>query len=301
VSQAVPLTHTSKLSQAIQKDTAETRTHVITIRDGNQQDQDHTKHRRSLDWISDTDYPSQQSDILERRQAGTGKLFLAAKEVTNWLSEANGTLFCSGIPGAGKTMIAAITIDRLLQLARNSSHGVAYIYCNYKSQQQQDTYSILAALLKQLVQDQPPIMELIENLQQKHANDGTKPLLEEIILALRDVMTHYRTTYIVIDALDECRTDDGTQRRLLTTLQDLQGRGDLRIMVTSRHLLETVDQLKGATTLEVRASPQDVKQFVAGQMDRLPKFVQRNPALQEIIQDKIVEVVDGMYVTFAVL
>lgn len=290
------LTYTSKLSQAIQKDTTELRANVLTIRDSNQRDQDQMKHRWFLEWISATDYPSQQSDILKRRQAGTGKWFLDAKEVADWLSKAKGTLFCPGIPGAGKTMIAAITIDHLLQLAQNSSHGVAYIYCNYKTQQQQDASGMLAALLKQLVQGQPPIMELVENLQQKHANHGTKPSLDEVLTVLRGIITHYQTTYIVIDALDECRTDDGTQRQLLATLQDLQGRGDVRIMVTSRPLPEIVDQFEGATTLEVRARPQDVKRFVAGQVGRLPRFVQRNSTLQELIQQKIVEAVDGMYV-----
>jgi hypothetical protein len=295
------LTHTSELSRNIQKDTAEVRSHVLAIRDSNQQDQDQTKQRQFLDWISATDYPSQHSDILKRKQVGTGQWFIDATEFADWLSKVKGTLFCPGIPGAGKTMIATIAIEHLLQSAQNNLCGVAYIYCNYKSREQQDTSSMLAALLKQLVQGRPPVMDLIENLQQKHGNNGTNPSLDEVCTALGDIIAHYRTTYIVIDALDECRTDDGTQRQLLSTLRNLQRGGDVRIMATSRPLPEIVDQFEGATTLEVRASPQDVKRFVAGQMDRLPRFVQRNSALQELIQDKIVEAADGMYVSCSAL
>jgi hypothetical protein len=71
--------------------------------------------------------------------------------VARWLSEARGTLFCPGIPGASKTIVVAIAIDYLLKSMQNSSHGIAYVYCNYKAREEQDAASILAAVLKQLV------------------------------------------------------------------------------------------------------------------------------------------------------
>jgi Cdc6-like AAA superfamily ATPase len=103
-----------------------------------------------LAWISSSNYPAQQSDIIQRRQEGTGQWFLDAPEVARWLKEAKTTLFCPGIPGAGKTMVAAIAVDQLLDSAQNGAYGVAYVYCNYKSQADQDIVSILAAILKQL-------------------------------------------------------------------------------------------------------------------------------------------------------
>jgi hypothetical protein len=116
-----------------------------------------------MEWISTTDYPAQQSDIIKQRQEGTGQWFLDAPEVAKWLSEPKGTLFCPGIPGAGKTMVAAIAIDYLLKLVHNSLHGVAYVYCNYKAQEEQDASRMLAAILKQLVQARPSIIGLWNN------------------------------------------------------------------------------------------------------------------------------------------
>jgi hypothetical protein len=140
----------SKLSHAIKVDTHAIKvdTHAIkvdthAIKDDTHaiqsgvdriwQDQDYARYGRFLEWISPTDYPAQQSDIIKRRQEGTGQWFLDAPEVRRWLSEAKGTLFCPGIPGAGKTMVAAIAIDYLLKLVQNSSNGVAYVFCNYKA------------------------------------------------------------------------------------------------------------------------------------------------------------------------
>ena len=273
--------------------------HVPVIQSGVdeiRQDQDATKHRRILEWISPTDYPAQQSDIIKRRQEGTGQWFLDAPQVATWLSEPRAILFCPGIPGAGKTMVAAIAIDSLLKSVQSSSHGVAYVYCNYKAQEEQDTSRMLAAILKQLVQARPSLVEPVERLHEKHAGRGTRPSPDEVFSALRDVLAHYSTIHIVIDALDECRDSDGTWRQFLAKLRDLQAGRDVRLMATSRLIPEIVDWFNEGLKLEVQASEEDVKRFVAGQICRLPRCIQRDPALQEVAQKKIVEAVDGMYV-----
>ncbi|KAF1936583.1 hypothetical protein EJ02DRAFT_413782, partial [Clathrospora elynae] len=273
-----------KLSQAIINDTSIVRKNL-----------DDTELRRLVDWISPTDYPAQQSDIIKRRQEGTGQWFLEAPQVARWLSEAKGTLFCPGIPGAGKTMVAAIAIDHLLNSAQSSSHGVAYVYCNYKAQAEQDASSMLAAILKQLVQGRPSAVEPVERLHKQHANRGTKPSPNEIYSALREVLAHYSTVHIVIDSLDECQNSDGTRVQFLTKIRDLQAGQDVCIMATSRFIPEIEDAFREALTLEVRANREDVKSFVAGQIYRLPGCIKRNPALQDIVQENIVEAVDGMF------
>ncbi|RYP07260.1 hypothetical protein DL765_009212 [Monosporascus sp. GIB2] len=286
-----------KLSQAIRDDANFVRTHVPAIQSGVdkiRQDQDYAKHRRLVEWISPTDYPAQQSDIIKHRQEGTCQWFLDSPEFAGWLGGSKRTLFCPGIPGAGKTMVAAIAIDHLLKTVRNSSVGVAYVYCNYKAQEEQDTTSLLAAILKQLVQARPSTVEPVERLYEQHADRGTMPSLNEVFGALRDVLPHYPTVYIVTDALDECRDSDA-RRQFLAKLRELQAVQDIRLMATSRSIPEIMDEFREALSLEVQASNEDVKRFVAGQTYRLPKCIQRDPALQYMMQDKIVEVVGGMF------
>jgi Cdc6-like AAA superfamily ATPase len=211
-----------------------------------------------------------------------------------WLRQPKATLFCPGIPGAGKTIIAAIVIEHLKTL-QSSSVGVAYVYCNYKAQQEQDSTSLLAAILKQLVQAQPSLVELVEQLLQQHVNRGTKPSSDEMFEALRSVLAIYSTVHVVIDALDECRDHDGTRRQFLSNLRTLQAETDLSLMTTSRFIPDIVDEFSRAIMIEVRASDEDVKQFVAGQIYRLPNCIRRESALQELVQNKIVEAAEGMY------
>jgi hypothetical protein len=112
------------------------------------------------------------------------------------------------------------------------------------------------------------------------------------------VLAHYPTVYIVIDALDECRDSNGARRQFLAKLRDLQAGRDIRIIATSRFIPEIMDAFRDALSLEVKASKEDVRRFVAGQICRLPKCIQTDLALQDMVQDKIVEAVDGMYVSF---
>ncbi|EUC26785.1 hypothetical protein COCCADRAFT_61188, partial [Bipolaris zeicola 26-R-13] len=259
------------------------------------QDQADEKRRKIVEWISPTNYPAQQSDIIARRQEGTGKWFLGAPEFARWLGEPKGTLFCPGIPGAGKTMVAAIAIDHLLHSTQSSSIGVAYVYCNYKDREEQDTSRMLAAIAKQLVQRQPPAAEPVERLHKKHHDLGTKPTIEEIFSALQKVIAKYSTVYLVIDALDECRDIDGTRSQLLTKLRGLQKGQDVRIMATARFIPEIEAEFQAAMKLEIRASDDDVRCYVTSQMHRLPSCIRRKPALQVMVQDELVKAVDGMF------
>lgn len=252
------------------------------------------KHSMLMTWISRMDFSTQQSDFIGRKQEGTGQWFLDAPEFSRWLDQPVKTLFCPGIPGAGKTMIAAIAIDHLLRMAQSDTIGLAYVYCSYKTQADQNVGGLLAAILKQLAQTHPSLAEPVELLYNQHERKKTNPSISEIHNALQAVVSKFLTVYIVVDAVDECRNDDGTRQQLMNKLQTLQKTNDLRLMVTSRYIPDIIDDFRDAMTLEVRARDDDVRRFVAGQVYRLPRCIQCDIALQEEVQVKIVQAVDGM-------
>lgn len=193
-------------------------------------------------------------------------------------------------------MVAAITIDYLLKSVQDDSVGVAYIYCNYKNQKEQDMVSMLAACLKQLVHGRPSQTEHLKRLYEQHAKKGTKPSADETFSTLQSVVSEFSTVYIIMDALDECRNDDGTRRRLLDRIRYLRSKTDVRFLATSRLLPDIVEEFKDSGWLEIQASDEDVRRFIAGQVHRLPNCIQRKAELQRLVQDKITESVDGMYV-----
>src|SRR5436309_15173502 len=81
-----------------------------------------TKERESIiDWLAAIDYGQQQSDFLSRRQEGTGQWLLDSDEFQEWLTQKKQTLFCPGIPGAGKTILTSIVVDYLDKNFQNDS------------------------------------------------------------------------------------------------------------------------------------------------------------------------------------
>lgn len=110
------------------------------------------------------------------------------------------------------------------------------------------------------------------------------------------MLRNYSAVYVVVDSLDECPDREGTRSRILNKIRDLQKETDLHLMVTSRFIPETVEEFKHAPRLEVRATAVDVRRFVTGKIYELPNCIQRDKELQELVQDKITQAVDGMLV-----
>jgi len=291
----------SKLSLAIQEDASFVRntlpslqTDVVAIRDRQNLQWDAQKlqqHNAIMQWLSPTDFPTKQRDIITRRQEGTGQWFLDTPEFKRWLDGSDKTLFCPGIPGAGKTMMSAIAIDHLCRMTRSDDIGVAYLFCSYKSRTDQSAASLFAAILKQLVQSRPDIATPVHEL---HSKQGSKPSFSDILQALQSVLSAHKTTFIVVDALDECSDKDGDRGQLINKLHGLQAGKDVRLLFTSRFIDEITRKFGPKSTLEIRASEEDLKRFVAGRTRDLPACIRNDEELQRTVQSKIIKAVNGM-------
>ncbi len=250
-----------------------------------------------LKWLTPIDYATQQSDHISRRQPGTGQWLLNSAEYQEWLKTPGKTLFCPGIPGAGKTILTAIVIDDIYSRSQfDTSVGIAYLYCDFGRQHEQNIESLLANLLKQLAQRQDSIPDHIQTLYKKHTDKSTRPSRNDISSALHSVSALYSNVFIIIDALDECQVTDGCRAELLVEIFGLQARARARIFATSRFDPEIEKNFEQTKSLEIRASEEDVQTYLAGKIARLPSFVSSNPDLQDKIKTTISKTVDGMYV-----
>lgn len=126
--------------------------------------QNDQSNRDLIAWLSPVNYHTQQDDFLRRRQAGTGKWLLNSDKFQTWLKGSKQTLFCHGIPGAGKTMMSSIVIGHLeTEFKSQANIGIAYLYCSYRQQHQQKTEDLLLSLLQQLAQQQSFIPADVRN------------------------------------------------------------------------------------------------------------------------------------------
>ncbi|KAN0071119.1 hypothetical protein V8E54_010550 [Elaphomyces granulatus] len=258
------------------------------------------EHRkRLLDWLSPIDYAKLQSDILCKRQEGTGKWFLKTTAFIEWVEEKQNTLFCPGIPGAGKTMIASIVVDYLKTSFPDGETGIAFLYCIYKRRDNQEVDGLLASLLGQLAAWQPIIPESVRKLYDKHLTGGKpRPSRDEIREGLHCIIQAYSRIFIVIDALDECKTDP-IRDKLLSEVYELQEGCDIRLMLTFRpNIVPKAPSSGSVTTLEIRAYEEDIERYLSSQMSQLPRIVQDRNELQRKIKTRIITLVDGILSRF---
>lgn len=115
--------------------------------------------------------------------------------------------------------------------------------------------------------------------------NGRKNLLrsEDISETLQLVAAMFSKVFVVIDALDECQTFDGSQAKFLAEIFKLQSNSATNIFATSRptHIPEP---FRDKTALEIHASEADVNRYLEKNMFRLPGFVNRSPGLQEELE-----------------
>lgn len=264
-----------------------------------QNDDRETAEERALvlNWLSLVDFTSQQTDSIRRHQRGTGLWLLDSQEYKSWYEAENQTLFCPGIPGAGKTILISVVIRDLADRSRDDkSVGLAYLYCNFRREGEQKMENFLASLVRQLSQKHAHLPDHVKDIYRRYKNEGTRPSVEELSKALKLVTDMYSRVFVVVDALDECQKADGSRGKLLSELFALQASFGVNIFATSRFIPEIVEQFSEGTSLEIRASPEDVLTYLDGNMARLPRFVLQSQKLQDEIKTKIVEAVDGMYV-----
>ena len=249
-----------------------------------------------VDWFSPLSFGDRHNDILSRRCEGTGNWLLETPEVSAWLLRPEkSSLWCSGIPGAGKTTIAAIMTEHIEQnFIRDQSAAVACVYCNYKDKLVQTPANLLANIWMQ-IRGKGRLAPEMEKLFASAAAKGssTRPRLDDITKILKAEVDRYAKVYVVIDALDEC--EPAYRIRLLTELKALQPK--VKLMVTSRFFDAFGAEMGIDTDVEILASDDDMKRFVQERVSTTPRLVRwiaADSSLQAMIETKVIEAAQNM-------
>lgn len=155
-------------------------------------DQEEREKRLSLSKLTSIEFDMTHRDINARRIKGTGRWLLDSPEYALWLDQPS-TLWCRGIPGAGKTILSSLVIQTLRD-SNQPEVGVAGLYCSYRNPE--TVLNMLGSLVKQLAE---PLNDLPAAI-----HDLVVPSLEDFRSILSDVFSSYSKVMVVIDALDEC-------------------------------------------------------------------------------------------------
>ena len=177
----------------------------------------------------------------------------------------------------------------------DSNTGIAYIYCNFRRQDQQKVDDLLASLLKQFIESQPSLLLNVKDLYNRHKARRTLPSVDEISRVLEATAAKYSRVFVVIDALDECQMSNGSRERFLFEIFNLQSKVQANLFVTSRFIPEIIEKFSERTSVEIRAREVDIQRYLSEHLSQLPVFVGHSSDLQAEIKNGIVKAVDGMY------
>ena len=174
---------------------------------------EHSKQQKAsyLSRLTSINFEAMHVDVASRRLEGTGAWLSETPEYTAWLQN-QGTLWCHGIPGAGKTIIGSLIIENLREKA-SPEVGIAGLYCTYRSPQ--SIANLIGCLAKQLAATCTQLPESITDRKDFTLNDLRSILLE--------LSRQHSKIMIVVDALDECENRSELLEELNRLRNDSQG------------------------------------------------------------------------------
>ncbi|KAF1922910.1 HET-domain-containing protein [Didymella exigua CBS 183.55] len=218
-------------------------------------------------------------------------------------------LWVKGDPGKGKTMLLCGIIDELHRsLPRTAS--LAYFFCQATDSRINSATAVLRGLLYMMVKQQP---SLVSHIRKKH-DDAGKALFEDANawVALTEIFVDVQrdsglsTTYLIIDALDECVTD-------LVKLLDFIARQSssssrVKWIVSSRNWPDIEAQLEQAgqkvrLSLELNAKSvaAAVDIFIQQKVDRLSRKKQYKPEVRSAVLQHLMSNANGTFLWVALV
>ncbi|KAL8721445.1 MAG: hypothetical protein Q9181_007702 [Wetmoreana brouardii] len=259
-----------------------------------------------LQWLSPLDFQLRQNDNFYRRHGDTGSWLLREPLFESWISGDLSILCCEGIPGAGKTILAAIVVDHLRREVERSMDSqtnqpetsVICLYCMYKERDSQTAEHLLGSVVKQLAESYPrQFLPEIREFYQACKKSRKRPIPADFVSLLGSMLRTFRRNYIVIDALDEC-TDD-VKDSLLDSHKALQEICNLKIMVTLRPdtITASLNPFKTGF-LQVRAQNADIEKYLRSRIaseTRSFTTVKSKPDLVTLTINTILSQSQGMF------
>ncbi|KAF5557284.1 ankyrin protein [Fusarium napiforme] len=253
--------------------------------------------REALDWLSDEDFGAYQFDERSKKAPGTCQWFLDSPKYQSWTQERGQVLFCPGIAGAGKTIVASAVIESLYScFEKDTNIAIAYVYCRYNRVDQQSFNKFRASLLRQLCEQLSPLPEGIMQLYHEYKPRRVELPPEKITSELKAVSGLFSKVFMVVDALDEWAKEHKDLYSLPAELLLLQRRLAINLLATSRPIPILSNQFSDYPSISITAQQQDIYAYVDNFRWPESSCIGKKQELRGLIKRVISQTVRGMYV-----
>ena len=186
-------------------------------------------------------------------------------------------------------------VNHLQEQHESANTAVIYLYLDYRERFFQTPTNLLADLLGQLVRRSPTLSREVHEFYMENRDREIRHF-DKISRLLQSETKRFSTTFVIIDALDECQ---GTENQDTLVSRILSMPHDTRHLFTSRSFAElkgTIDAAQGSEEIKIKATPNDIRKYVKERLKarRLQAYIREDPNLEETIGETIVKKADGM-------
>ncbi|TFK17232.1 ankyrin [Coprinopsis marcescibilis] len=221
-----------------------------------------------MEWLSKLNFRNIFNENVAKRTPETGREVIDSDWFQEWLmSLLGGIVWGTGMPGAGKTVLACIVIEYLQKLvAESESNDICLLFAFCRYTERLMVIDILLAILRQLLERHPQVLPLVKPMYERHKRENTRPSEAEVVDLLRQIATSglFKQTFYILDGLDEAASD--IQVDLLEILSSLP----VHFFITSRPLDSLKDIVPHARFLTIIASDPDIALLIDQKIHRMP-------------------------------
>ncbi|CAG8345569.1 unnamed protein product [Penicillium salamii] len=208
------------------------------------------ENKEILNWVSTALPHDDHTRILDHGKlnsdyAQSGKWLFRRSEFESWNTnnDSQSVLWLLGPVGTGKSSLACLTIEKLLNQSRTigkETDRLAFFYCSRKqgTEEANSPKTVLRSLLRQLAWSNinlsvtPIIKERYRQWQEDQGYGGRELLANDCVQLLTQLIASNHHTAIIIDALDECSDFDELLFHLEKIMSASQGK--VKFLLSSR-------------------------------------------------------------------
>lgn len=174
--------------------------------------------------------------------------------------------------------------------------AVVYFYFDFNDVGKQRVDKMIGSILFQLAQQTSDGQQALRHLYERHENGQRQPPQDTVQELLCKTLGTIGSTYIVLDALDEC-TERDDLLDFLKSLVQLKLAG-LRILATSRREWDIEEPLRSVSDYNINIQSaivdEDIRTYIEARLVTDPKLKKWPANVHIEILEQLMEKADGM-------
>ena len=238
-----------------------------------------------VDQLARFEFTGKIDGLCKKFQDGTRRWFF--EKLSNWLNdEESRVMILTAGPGVGKSVLSAKICDRYKQ----SSQLAAYHFCDFKNPDSRNPNRILQSLASQMCENVEGFRDKLTTvLRREHSRDSLSDAFRVLLHDALHALNGHEPMLIVVDALDESKTDDKSEFLELISDEFPELPAWVKIFISSRPELQVRNELKRLNPLEILPDDHDHN------LDLRNYFLHYLPSLNERDLSSLVRKCEGSF------